>query len=107
MSPSDCAICLCPSSAPRTLGCGHSFHADCIDMWTRTAPFATCPSCRAPYGVARDLVSSTHRERRKRLAVLVAVYVAVAALVICYPTGGSFEECLSRFLFGLAHRLLA
>ncbi|XP_037460427.1 probable E3 ubiquitin-protein ligase ATL44 [Triticum dicoccoides] len=45
----ECAICLAEfadGEAVRVLpGCGHGFHAACVDAWLRTR--ATCPSCRA------------------------------------------------------------
>ena len=43
--PSDCAICMESSDAPRKhCQCGHSFHARCLDRWLQTHD--TCPLCR-------------------------------------------------------------
>jgi Ring finger domain len=42
-----CSVCLCSyeeSEALRRLGCGHVYHASCLDQWLRTN--ATCPRCR-------------------------------------------------------------
>ena len=41
-----CAICLCDlTSLPQnTTSCGHSFHTDCLSMWT--SKHQSCPLCR-------------------------------------------------------------
>ncbi|KXS13742.1 hypothetical protein M427DRAFT_58338 [Gonapodya prolifera JEL478] len=48
-SPSLCSICLDPVRAPgsivRTLPCGHSFHAACVDEWLLKWQ-GVCPVCR-------------------------------------------------------------
>ena len=46
-----CAICLetfadTPAMPQRLLGCGHTFHAECIDGWTKVK--ASCAICREP-----------------------------------------------------------
>ncbi|GJM90751.1 hypothetical protein PR202_ga07060 [Eleusine coracana subsp. coracana] len=45
----ECAVCLCgmqDGDAVRALpGCGHAFHAACVDAWLCAR--ATCPVCRA------------------------------------------------------------
>lgn len=49
-----CAICMNEFGAAKVdrLYCGHSFHCDCIHIWTDRSD--TCPVCRA-WGVERDL----------------------------------------------------
>lgn len=54
-----CTICLSAlrgddAGALRRLGCGHTFHSDCI-MPHLTQHSATCPLCRQNIGEARDL----------------------------------------------------
>lgn len=41
-----CSICLCDlTSLPQnTTSCGHSFHTDCLSMWT--SKHQSCPLCR-------------------------------------------------------------
>lgn len=56
-----CTICLSAlrgddAGALRRLGCGHTFHSDCI-MPHLTQHSATCPLCRQNIGDARDLRS--------------------------------------------------
>jgi Ring finger domain len=45
---SECVICLSElldgESGRQLPLCGHSFHADCIDVWFKT--HSTCPTCR-------------------------------------------------------------
>lgn len=52
---SECAICLSEFAAGdevRVLPqCGHGFHVVCIDTWLGS--HSSCPSCRAPFAVAR------------------------------------------------------
>ncbi|KAK7360354.1 hypothetical protein VNO77_02341 [Canavalia gladiata] len=52
---SECAICLTEFAAGdevRVLPqCGHGFHVPCIDTWLGS--HSSCPSCRAPFAVAR------------------------------------------------------
>lgn len=52
---SECAICLSEFAAGdevRVLPqCGHGFHVACIDTWLGS--HSSCPSCRAPFAVAR------------------------------------------------------
>lgn len=43
----ECAVCLEAVCAPtRTLGCGHAFHAACVDKWLRDEGQRSCPVCR-------------------------------------------------------------
>ncbi|KAK7386563.1 hypothetical protein VNO78_26896 [Psophocarpus tetragonolobus] len=52
---SECAICLTEFAGGdevRVLPqCGHAFHVACVDTWL--ASHSSCPSCRAPFAVAR------------------------------------------------------
>ncbi|RDX87532.1 RING-H2 finger protein ATL80, partial [Mucuna pruriens] len=52
---SECAICLTEFAGGdevRVLPqCGHGFHVACVDTWL--ASHSSCPSCRAPFAVAR------------------------------------------------------
>lgn len=45
-----CVICMDGDAEEevdgRTLGCGHTFHTDCIDQWLRHN--GICPECREP-----------------------------------------------------------
>lgn len=44
--PADlCSICLRPDTDRALEGCGHPFHAGCIERWVRVGG-ATCPNCR-------------------------------------------------------------
>mmetsp|Transcript_34842 Transcript_34842/g.81387 ORF Transcript_34842/g.81387 Transcript_34842/m.81387 type:complete len:236 (+) Transcript_34842:122-829(+) len=57
-----CAICLQPllvSEKIRTTPCFHSFHAECLDMWT--ARSATCATCRTPLWELRRGVAAQGR----------------------------------------------
>ncbi|XP_052205593.1 RING-H2 finger protein ATL1-like [Diospyros lotus] len=65
-----CAVCLCEfedGEEIRTLPeCGHSFHADCIDMWLYS--HFTCPVCRtdntpSPLVLRRLLECSSSSDR--------------------------------------------
>lgn len=55
VASSECAICLSEFAAGdevRVLPqCGHGFHVVCIDTWLGS--HSSCPSCRAPFAVAR------------------------------------------------------
>ncbi|TKY58389.1 RING-H2 finger protein ATL80 [Spatholobus suberectus] len=55
LASSECAICLTEFAAGdevRVLPqCGHGFHVACVDTWL--ASHSSCPSCRAPFAVAR------------------------------------------------------
>ncbi|KAJ0965685.1 hypothetical protein J5N97_026823 [Dioscorea zingiberensis] len=61
---SDCAVCLevlRDGDRVRVLpGCGHGFHAQCVDKWLVRTP--ACPICRGPIGS-----SGVARPRRKVL----------------------------------------
>ncbi|KAL6902056.1 hypothetical protein ACP4OV_004932 [Aristida adscensionis] len=50
----DCAVCLAElaggEAARRVPGCGHVFHAECIQAWFRVK--STCPLCRAAVAAA-------------------------------------------------------
>ncbi|CAJ1942183.1 unnamed protein product [Sphenostylis stenocarpa] len=52
---SECAICLTEFAGGdevRVLPqCGHGFHVACVDTWL--VSHSSCPSCRAPFAVAR------------------------------------------------------
>ncbi|KAL2333980.1 hypothetical protein Fmac_015193 [Flemingia macrophylla] len=54
---SECAICLTEFAAGDEVRmlpqCGHGFHVACVDTWL--ASHSSCPSCRAPFAVARCL----------------------------------------------------
>ncbi|CAL9152480.1 unnamed protein product [Musa hybrid cultivar] len=54
----ECAVCLTEfggGDALRTMtGCGHGFHADCIDPWL--AGHATCPVCRSDLAAACNVI---------------------------------------------------
>mmetsp|Transcript_24701 Transcript_24701/g.82617 ORF Transcript_24701/g.82617 Transcript_24701/m.82617 type:complete len:148 (+) Transcript_24701:100-543(+) len=45
-----CVVCLQPidgTELQRTLSCGHSYHAECIDRWWLSTPGPMrCPTCR-------------------------------------------------------------
>ncbi|CAI0554598.1 unnamed protein product [Linum tenue] len=46
----ECAVCLsdfAAGEAVRELGCGHTFHKDCVDRWLLAAGKVTCPLCRS------------------------------------------------------------
>ncbi len=46
-SSDECSICFEDMLELQTLGCGHTFHEQCVTQWTR-ASSRTCPLCRAP-----------------------------------------------------------
>ena len=46
--PLECPVCLESIKTPRTLECGHCFHARCVSKWFARRGVATCPSCRRP-----------------------------------------------------------
>lgn len=52
---SECAICLSEFTAGEEVKvlpqCGHGFHVACVDTWLGS--HSSCPSCRAPFAVAR------------------------------------------------------
>ncbi|GAU42825.1 hypothetical protein TSUD_185840 [Trifolium subterraneum] len=52
---SECAICLSEFTAGEEVRvlpqCGHGFHVACVDTWLGS--HSSCPSCRAPFAVAR------------------------------------------------------
>lgn len=55
VASSECAICLSEFAAGDEIRllpqCGHGFHVVCIDTWLGS--HSSCPSCRAPFAVAR------------------------------------------------------
>ncbi|XP_057421771.1 RING-H2 finger protein ATL8-like [Lotus japonicus] len=55
VASSECAICLSEFAAGEEVRslpqCGHGFHVPCIDTWLGS--HSSCPSCRAPFRVAR------------------------------------------------------
>lgn len=56
-----CSVCLSSYEEDehlRRLGCGHAYHALCLDQWLQTN--ATCPRCRKPARIAHHQV---HRVR--------------------------------------------
>ena len=46
--PLECPVCLDFIKTPRTLECGHRFHARCVSKWFARRGAATCPCCRRP-----------------------------------------------------------
>ncbi|CAN1307971.1 RING-H2 finger protein ATL8 [Linum perenne] len=56
----DCVICIGELTEGETVrfmpGCGHVFHASCVDGWLMRN--CSCPTCRAPIGFGCDDVAS-------------------------------------------------
>ena len=67
-SIAECSMCLAGMWLPRTLACGHDFHAGCLRTWQWHGGM-TCPLCRAPLEV----------RGWRLLSVLDALLVQVAA----------------------------
>ncbi|PNT75296.1 probable E3 ubiquitin-protein ligase ATL44 [Brachypodium distachyon] len=86
-SSSECAICLAEFAEGELLrvlpGCGHGFHAPCVDAWLRTC--ATCPSCRA----AISSSGATAAMAAPAAAAAAVVVVVVAAAPAAEEGGGS------------------
>merc|ERR1719353_2474942 len=62
-----CAICLetladTPAMPQRLLGCGHTFHAECINGWTKVK--STCAICREPDAEAAGMPAAPERAVR-------------------------------------------
>uniref|UniRef100_A0A0E0MLY1 RING-type E3 ubiquitin transferase n=1 Tax=Oryza punctata TaxID=4537 RepID=A0A0E0MLY1_ORYPU len=59
-----CAVCIAAvkdgDTVRRLPGCGHAFHAPCVDGWLRD--HATCPMCRADVKVAGETTPATKEE---------------------------------------------
>jgi len=59
----DCAVCLCELESQTTLGCGHSFHEQCIKNSGLTSPHACppCPLCREPVRECQEGLEALNR----------------------------------------------
>ena len=86
-----CTMCLEPFSTGEdvsTLGCGHSFHSDCIQRWLVTTVFVvrTCPICRQnPLSHVEE--EDVQQPRLRGEASTSVDEFGVSRLVGCCPTG--------------------
>ena len=62
----ECSICLTSQKKSlKVLECSHTFHTDCINMWTASTP--KCPLCRAPvvFKPIEDYTKTTVNELKR------------------------------------------
>ena len=58
----ECPVCISFLCEPITLGCGHSFHRDCIQEWLGER--SACPNCRKPADLRVALDEAAQQEER-------------------------------------------
>jgi hypothetical protein len=76
-----CSVCLSSyeeNELLRRLGCGHSYHAECLDPWLRTN--ASCPRCRKRARIA-DVPSSTMNTLRRWVRGVVSRIVRTQGVI--------------------------
>ncbi|KAK3610480.1 hypothetical protein CHS0354_016670 [Potamilus streckersoni] len=101
----DCVICMSPMSNPRTLPCGHSFCAGCVDELFKHKP--VCPACGKIVGILTGDQPGDGIMDVKKFPSQLAGYEGHGSIWITYtfphgrqgpshPTPGAFYGSMAR-----------
>jgi hypothetical protein len=93
-----CSMCLDPLSdriAEALTPCGHTFHADCIDAWTRSSGMGRercCPFRCYRSAIANDRQQATGPEASAFSQAIAAINAAFATPVVPQPRPDTAEQ---------------